>query len=42
MLTWGWRIPFLVSIVLLGLGVYIRAKVSETPVFQAARARLRR
>jgi MFS transporter, MHS family, shikimate and dehydroshikimate transport protein len=39
MLTWGWRIPFLVSIVLLGLGVYIRAKVSETPVFQAARAR---
>ncbi len=39
MLTWGWRIPFLVSIMLLGLGVYIRAKVSETPVFQAARAR---
>ncbi len=36
MLAWGWRIPFLVSIVLLGLGVYIRAKVSETPVFQAA------
>ncbi len=39
MLTWGWRIPFLVSLLLLGLGVYIRAKVSETPVFQAARAR---
>ena len=39
MLTWGWRIPFLVSIVLLGLGVYIRARVSETPVFQAAKAR---
>jgi len=39
MLTWGWRIPFLVSFVLLGLGVYIRAKVSETPVFQAARAK---
>jgi MFS transporter, MHS family, shikimate and dehydroshikimate transport protein len=33
LLAWGWRIPFLVSIVLLGLGVYIRAKVSETPVF---------
>ncbi len=39
MLAWGWRIPFLVSIVLLGLGVYIRARVSETPVFQAAKAR---
>jgi MHS family shikimate/dehydroshikimate transporter-like MFS transporter len=39
MLSWGWRIPFLVSFVLLGLGVYIRARVSETPVFQAARAR---
>ena len=39
MLTWGWRIPFLVSFVLLGLGVYIRARVSETPVFQAARAK---
>ncbi len=39
MLAWGWRVPFLVSIVLLGLGVYIRAKVSETPVFKAANAR---
>jgi len=37
LLTWGWRIPFLVSIVLLGLGVYIRARVSETPVFTEAR-----
>jgi len=39
MLNWGWRIPFLTSIVLLGLGVYIRSRVSETPVFQAACAR---
>ena len=39
MLTWGWRIPFLTSILLLGLGVYIRSRVSETPVFQAARAK---
>lgn len=39
MLTWGWRIPFLVSILLLAMGVFIRAKVSETPVFQAANAR---
>lgn len=39
LLTWGWRIPFLVSILLMVLGVYIRSKVSETPVFLAARAR---
>src|SRR3984957_19262485 len=31
--AWGWRLPFLGSILLLGLGVYIRAKISETPVF---------
>lgn len=31
--AWGWRIPFLISLLLLGLGVYIRAKVQETPVF---------
>ncbi|HEY4075712.1 MAG TPA: MFS transporter [Rhizomicrobium sp.] len=37
LLGWAWRIPFLVSIVLLGFGLYIRAKVSETPVFQDAR-----
>lgn len=39
LLTWGWRLPFLVSLLLLGLGVYIRARVSETPVFLAAKAR---
>jgi MFS family permease len=39
MLAWGWRIPFLISLLLLALGVYIRAKVSETPVFQEARAK---
>jgi MFS transporter, MHS family, shikimate and dehydroshikimate transport protein len=32
-LTWGWRVPFLVSIVLLGLGLYVRARLAETPVF---------
>jgi MFS transporter, MHS family, shikimate and dehydroshikimate transport protein len=37
MLVWGWRIPFLVSIVLLGLGVYIRARVSETRCFRRQR-----
>jgi metabolite-proton symporter len=31
--TWGWRIPFLVSIVLVGVGLYIRLGVLETPVF---------
>ena len=39
LMTWGWRVPFLGSIVLLALGVYIRSKVSETPVFEAARAK---
>ena len=35
MLAWGWRIPFLISLLLLGVGLYIRAKVQETPVFAA-------
>src|SRR5258708_3396726 len=30
---WGWRIPFLFSIVLVGVGLYIRLRVMETPVF---------
>src|SRR6201998_737640 len=33
LLTWGWRIPFLLSAVLVALGLYIRISVSETPVF---------
>ncbi|PTY76162.1 MFS transporter [Heyndrickxia sporothermodurans] len=32
-LNWGWRIPFLLSIVLVMIGLYIRLKVSESPVF---------
>jgi MFS family permease len=32
-LTWGWRIPFAVSIVLVGIGLYIRLGILETPVF---------
>ena len=39
LLTWGWRIPFLVSLLLLGLGVYVRTRVAETPVFADANAR---
>jgi predicted MFS family arabinose efflux permease len=31
--TWGWRVPFLVSIVLLVISVYIRLQLAESPVF---------
>lgn len=36
--TWGWRIPFLLSIVLLGISVYIRLSMSESPAFQKMKA----
>jgi MHS family shikimate/dehydroshikimate transporter-like MFS transporter len=32
--TWGWRVPFLLSIVLVGVGLFIRLAVEETPVFK--------
>jgi MHS family shikimate/dehydroshikimate transporter-like MFS transporter len=32
--AWGWRIPFLVSVVLIGVGMWIRLAVAESPVFQ--------
>jgi MFS family permease len=32
--TWGWRIPFWLSIFLLGVSVYIRLKLNESPVFK--------
>ncbi|MBW0000764.1 MAG: MHS family MFS transporter [Verrucomicrobia bacterium] len=35
---WGWRIPFLVSIILLGISVYIRLKLNESPVFAEMKA----
>lgn len=36
--AWGWRIPFLVSVVLLAISVYIRMKLSESPVFKQMKA----
>jgi len=36
--AWGWRIPFLVSIVLLAVSVYIRLKLEESPVFAEMKA----
>ncbi len=33
-MTWGWRIPFALSIVLVGIGLWIRLGILETPVFQ--------
>jgi MFS family permease len=32
--TWGWRVPFFLSIVLIGIGLWIRLGILETPVFQ--------
>ena len=37
-LSWGWRLPFLFSSVLVGLGLWVRLKVTETPEFAAALA----
>lgn len=34
--AWGWRLPFVASFVLVGLGLWIRLKLSETPAFTAA------
>lgn len=38
-LSYGWRIPFLASALLLAVGLYIRVKIDETPVFTAEIAR---
>jgi len=32
-LSWGWRVPFLVSVLLIGVGLFIRLKILETPAF---------
>ncbi len=37
-IAWGWRIPFLLSAILVGLGLWVRLKLTETPAFAAALA----
>ncbi|HUH92088.1 MAG TPA: MFS transporter [Casimicrobiaceae bacterium] len=32
-MAWGWRVPFALSIILVGIGLYIRLRILETPVF---------
>ena len=34
--TWGWRLPFLASAILVGLGLWVRLKIGETPAFEKA------
>ena len=36
-LVWGWRVPFLLSVVLVAIGLFVRLRVAETPVFAASR-----
>jgi metabolite-proton symporter len=38
-LQWGWRIPFLISAALIGIGLYVRLNIDETPVFAEEKAR---
>ncbi|MCP2168065.1 MFS transporter [Goodfellowiella coeruleoviolacea] len=37
-LSWGWRLPFLFGLVLVGLGLYVRLGIAESPAFQRVRA----
>ncbi|MGV3660526.1 MAG: MFS transporter [Prosthecobacter sp.] len=36
-LSWGWRVPFLLGVLLLGVGMFIRLKIIESPVFTEAK-----
>jgi metabolite-proton symporter len=38
-MQWGWRLPFLLSAVLIGFGLYVRLNIDETPVFAEEKAR---
>jgi MFS transporter, MHS family, shikimate and dehydroshikimate transport protein len=40
-LQWGWRVPFLLGIVLLGVGTFIRVQIFESPLFAVVRDRRR-
>lgn len=35
--TWGWRVPFIASVLLVAVGIYIRLNIEETPSFQQVR-----
>ena len=37
--AWGWRIPFLLSLVMVAIAIYIRLQLQETPIFQAIKAK---
>jgi len=37
--VWGWRIPFLLSLVMVAIAIYIRLQLQETPIFQAIKAK---
>ncbi len=39
LMSWGWRIPFLISVFLVGVGLYIRLSLVETPVFRQIKAK---
>jgi MHS family shikimate/dehydroshikimate transporter-like MFS transporter len=44
LLSWGWRVPFLFSLIVVGVGLVIRLRIPESPIFvdlKAARARTR-
>src|ERR1700720_2189723 len=36
LMTWGWRLPFLASFLLIMVGIYVRLRITETPVFTQA------
>ena len=37
--AWGWRIPFLMSLLMVAIAIYIRLRLQETPIFQAIKAK---
>ena len=37
--AWGWRVPFLLSLVMVAIAIYIRLRLQETPIFQAIKAK---